>query len=108
MCNQIRSPGFVAIGSSRLGENSYSHHRDDQIGVAVIDRFTYFSLDFLERMKAEDSLDLSVQDYFDFIEKAPLRSNSDVNDKNWHRPLSDAMMVDFFSARIQPQPTVLP
>ncbi len=30
------------------GENSYSHHTDMDVGVAIIDRFTYFALEFFE------------------------------------------------------------
>ena len=30
------------------GENSYSHHTDMDVGVAIIDRFTFFALEFFE------------------------------------------------------------
>ena len=42
------SPGVLAIGSSEKGENSYSHHLDRSIGLSVIDRFTYWTLEFME------------------------------------------------------------
>ena len=63
------SPGILAIGSSgkkagwdlnhcfhrplraTLKENSYSHHIDPELGVAVIDRFTFHALDKLERLE---------------------------------------------------------
>ena len=41
-------PGVLAIGSSEKGENSYSHHLDRSIGLSVIDRFTYWTLEFME------------------------------------------------------------
>ncbi|CAG8798946.1 16580_t:CDS:2, partial [Cetraspora pellucida] len=50
MYGQIYSPNILATGSSELGENSYSHHMDTDIGVAVIDRFTYYNLEFLEKI----------------------------------------------------------
>ena len=32
------------------GESSYSHHIDRNVGLSVIDRFTYFTLEFMERV----------------------------------------------------------
>lgn len=49
--NQLYSPNVVSVGSSRYAENSYSHHTDYQVGVAIIDRFTYYTLEFFERNK---------------------------------------------------------
>eukprot|EP00897_Mesotaenium_endlicherianum_P009218 jgi/Mesen1/8324/ME000457S07524 len=43
---QIYSPGVVAIGSSLKGENSYSHVVDPDVGVSLMDRFTYYTLRF--------------------------------------------------------------
>merc|ERR1719469_71318 len=48
--NQFYSPNIIAYGSSGKKESSYSHHIDHELGVAVIDRFTYFALDFFNRM----------------------------------------------------------
>ena len=45
------SPGIAAVGSSRVGEDSLSHHTDPNVGVYVIDRFTYYLLEFLERVQ---------------------------------------------------------
>ena len=33
------------------GENSYSHHTDMDVGVAIIDRFTFFALEFFETVQ---------------------------------------------------------
>ncbi|KAK9705584.1 hypothetical protein RND81_07G068000 [Saponaria officinalis] len=46
----LESPGILAIGSSLKGENSYSHHLDSVVGVSVVDRFTYYTLAFFERV----------------------------------------------------------
>eukprot|EP01066_Platyproteum_vivax_P004530 Platyproteum_vivax@DN15889_c0_g1_i1.p1 len=48
---KFSSPNIIGIGSSRKGENSYSHHLDSKVGVAVIDRFTYYSLRYLESLQ---------------------------------------------------------
>ena len=54
MFSRIYSPNIVAASSSRTGEPSYSHHADADIGVAVIDRFTYYNLETLERLQRGD------------------------------------------------------
>ena len=38
--NAIRSPNILSIGSSLLGENSYSWGSDDNVGLSLTDRFT--------------------------------------------------------------------
>jgi phosphatidylinositol glycan class K len=66
---QFYSPNIVAIGSSRQGENSYSvcyplqfwftlhavlidiilqHTNDASVGVSLLDRFTFATLDFFQ------------------------------------------------------------
>jgi phosphatidylinositol glycan class K len=47
----VYSPNVVALTSSLVGEDSLSHHIDANIGVYVIDRFTYYALDFLENVR---------------------------------------------------------
>lgn len=110
MCSfQLHSPGVLAIGSSKKGENSYSHHLDSdvslivgsclststiayvlicwgasipdkmlilcfslmplvtisykivlkQVGVSVVDRFTFYTLAFFERLNMYDNASLS-------------------------------------------------
>lgn len=47
--NSEETPNIITIGSSRLGENSYSHNNDYTIGLSMIDRFTYYTLDYFEK-----------------------------------------------------------
>ena len=54
MYSRIYSPNVLSAASSQTGESSYSHHLDFDLGVAVIDRFTYFNLETLEKMGRED------------------------------------------------------
>lgn len=46
--SRFYSPNIFATGSSAKDQNSYSHHADKDIGIAVIDRFTHFALNFFE------------------------------------------------------------
>lgn len=57
--SQLHSPGVLAIGSSKKGENSYSHHLDSDVGVSVVDRFTYYTLAFFERLNIYDNASLN-------------------------------------------------
>ncbi|KAI4220666.1 MAG: hypothetical protein L6R36_007455 [Xanthoria steineri] len=51
---QFYSPGIIATGSSEVDQSSYSHHADNDVGVAVIDRWTYYNLEFLEGVGVGD------------------------------------------------------
>jgi GPI-anchor transamidase subunit K len=53
--NRFYSPNVLSIGSSMKSENSYAYTADDEVGVSVIDRFTYATLDFFERRLTPDS-----------------------------------------------------
>ncbi|GFZ05721.1 peptidase C13 family [Actinidia rufa] len=61
--SQLHSPGVLAIGSSMKGENSYSHHLDSDVGVSVVDRFTFYTLAFFERLNIYDNASLSSLDF---------------------------------------------
>jgi len=47
------SPNVLAVGSSHVGEDSLSHHVDPAIGVYIIDRYTYYALEFLESVQPD-------------------------------------------------------
>jgi phosphatidylinositol glycan class K len=65
MYTKFYSPNIIATGSSALDESSYSHHADNDVGVAVIDRYTYFNLDFLETQVKDQFSKLTLGDLFD-------------------------------------------
>ena len=46
LTKQFYTPNIVAIGSSRYGENSYSHGVDKEIGLSLMDRFSFYSMEF--------------------------------------------------------------
>ncbi|KAI4466811.1 gpi-anchor transamidase [Holotrichia oblita] len=48
MYERFYSPNILAVGSSLVGEDSLSHHVDPAIGVYIIDRYTFYALEFLE------------------------------------------------------------
>ena len=75
MYSKFTSPNVIATGSSEIDESSYSHHADQDVGVAVIDRYTYFNLDFLETQVLNESSKLTLGDLFDSYDEAKIHSN---------------------------------
>ena len=65
MYSKLYSPNIIATGSSELDQSSYSHHADNDVGVAVIDRYTYYNLEFLENEVRDTSSKKTVGDLFD-------------------------------------------
>lgn len=66
MYSAFYSPGILATGSSAKDQSSYSHHADQDVGVAVIDRWTYFYLEFLESRLNSTSSDVTLGELFDY------------------------------------------
>ncbi|EDO14948.1 hypothetical protein Kpol_365p2 [Vanderwaltozyma polyspora DSM 70294] len=95
MFSKFYSPNILAVGSSELDESSYSHHSDVDIGVAVIDRFTYYSLDFLENIEKNSTLTL--QDLFDSYTFEKVHSNVGVRKDLYGRNPKEVLITDFFA-----------
>ncbi|KFY77661.1 hypothetical protein V499_03008 [Pseudogymnoascus sp. VKM F-103] len=74
MYSKFYSPNIIATGSSEIGQSSYSHHADNDVGVAVIDRYTYYNLDFLETQVRETSSKKTLGDLFDSYDESKIHS----------------------------------
>ena len=94
MYSKFYSPNILAVGSSRFEESSYSHHSDVEIGVAVIDRFTYYTLEFMETIKKDSTLTL--QDLFDSYTFEKVHSHVGVRTDLMERDPKDILITDFF------------
>jgi GPI-anchor transamidase subunit K len=75
MYSKFYSPNIIATGSSEIDQSSYSHHADNDVGVAVIDRYTYYNLDFLETEVREPSSKKTLGDLFDSYDDAKIHSH---------------------------------
>jgi GPI-anchor transamidase subunit K len=75
---QFYAPGMIATGSSEEDESSYSHHADNDVGVAVIDRWTYYVLEFLEMQVTGPTSDKTLGDLFDSYDISKIHSNPGV------------------------------
>eukprot|EP01116_Phalansterium_solitarium_P025470 TRINITY_DN9765_c0_g1_i2.p1 TRINITY_DN9765_c0_g1~~TRINITY_DN9765_c0_g1_i2.p1 ORF type:complete len:377 (-),score=100.55 TRINITY_DN9765_c0_g1_i2:223-1353(-) len=102
MFTQFYSPSILAIGSSRLGENSYSHHSDPDLGLAVIDRFTFFTLDYFEQ---HDVSNRSIQSLFNSFDYDKVGSHAGWRNDLFGRPLNKVPLTDFFGSVIVAQHT---
>ncbi|KAI3387021.1 hypothetical protein SNEBB_000290 [Seison nebaliae] len=93
---QFYSPNVLAFTSSKVGEDSFSHHVDPTIGVYIIDRFTYFILQFLQHVTISSKL--TMQDLFDVCHYRDCRSQA--NHRTDLHPINPSKipLLDFFSA----------
>ncbi|ORZ18471.1 peptidase C13 family-domain-containing protein [Absidia repens] len=94
MYKRIDSPNILATGSSKLGESSYSHHIDYDIGVAVIDSYTYYNLEFLE--KVDMTSNATLHDLFQTYDPVKIASEPGIRSDLFHRPLDKVKVTDFF------------
>uniref|UniRef100_A0A7N0USJ3 Uncharacterized protein n=1 Tax=Kalanchoe fedtschenkoi TaxID=63787 RepID=A0A7N0USJ3_KALFE len=94
--NQLQSPGVLAIGSSKKGENSYSHHLDPDVGVSVVNRFTYYTLAFFERMNMYDNASLS--SLFNSYNPSLLMSTAYYRTDLYPRGLEEVPVTNFFGS----------
>ena len=78
MYTHFYSPNIVATGSSELDQSSYSHHADNDVGVAVIDRWTYYVLEFLETQVTSATSKLNLGDLFDSYDESKIHSQPGV------------------------------
>ncbi|KAF5875567.1 putative gpi-anchor transamidase precursor protein [Botrytis fragariae] len=78
MYSKFYSPNIIATGSSEIDQSSYSHHADNDVGVAVIDRYTYYNLDFLETQVREAGSKKTLGDLFDSYDESKIHSHPGV------------------------------
>ena len=75
MIRSAYSKGFVGFASSRVGEDSLSHHVDMELGVYMVDRFTYHLLEFLETIAPNAAKKLRKRDcQFRFVLRKLMKS----------------------------------
>ncbi|KAI9815192.1 MAG: glycosylphosphatidylinositol anchor biosynthesis [Thelocarpon impressellum] len=79
MYSKFYSPNIIATGSSEIDQSSYSHHADNDVGVAVIDRYTYYNLDFLETHVREPGSKMTLGHLFDSYDESKIHSHPGVS-----------------------------
>ncbi|KAK7304134.1 hypothetical protein RJT34_15206 [Clitoria ternatea] len=94
--SQLQSPGVLTIGSSMKGENSYSHHLDSNVGVSVVDRFTFYTLAFFERLNMHDNA--SISSLFNSYNPTLLMSTAYYRMDLYQRHLEEVPVTNFFGS----------
>jgi glycosylphosphatidylinositol transamidase (GPIT) subunit GPI8 len=95
--NAVDTPNMITIGSSGLGENSYSHHTDTSMGVSVIDRFTYHTLEFFQKNK-QNIRNTMVQTLFSYYQPHLLLAKPHWKTLAIKAPLDHTALIDYFGA----------
>ncbi|KAJ4395438.1 glycosylphosphatidylinositol anchor biosynthesis [Didymella pomorum] len=75
MYSKFYSPNILATGSSEIDQSSYSHHADQDVGVAVIDRYTYYNLEYLETQVRDPTSKLTMGELFDSYDEEKIHSH---------------------------------
>jgi GPI-anchor transamidase subunit K len=99
MYSKFYSPNIIATGSSEIDQSSYSHHADNDVGVAVIDRYTYYNLVFLETEVREPSNKMTLGDLFDSYDDEKIHSHAGVRYDLFPGGVQEArsrLLMDFF------------
>jgi len=98
MAQKLYSPGILGVGSSKVGEDSLSHHGDPTIGVYIIDRYTYYALEFLEKVSLNSSSKSLGQFLSDVCPKRLCISTVSVRRDLFKREPSKVPLTDFFGS----------
>ncbi|KAJ7206999.1 peptidase C13 family-domain-containing protein [Mycena haematopus] len=99
MYSKFYSPNILATGSAQLDQNSYSYENDPDLGVSVIDRFTHYILEYMERINKTSHE--SMADLFASYDPVKIHSNPGVRSDLFHRPLSEVRITDFLGGVAQ-------
>jgi hypothetical protein len=96
--NQFDTPNIIAIGSSDKKENGYSHHLDKDLGVAIIDRFTYYAFHWMKQNLRTASSKASIQQFIDSFDPRLLNAHPQLRSDLYPVPAREVPMTDFLAA----------
>lgn len=90
------SPNIIAAASSKVGEDSLSHHSDSAVGVSVIDRWTFYLLEYLERVQPDSKA--TVKNLFDSLRPSQTISTPSLRTDLYPVSLDKVRVTDFFGS----------
>lgn len=99
MYSRFYSPNIIATGSSAFAQSSYSHHADNDVGVAVIDRYTYYNLEFLETQVPDPNSKRTLGELFDSYDEQQIHSQPGIRwdlFEGGEARGRDRLVMDFF------------
>lgn len=95
MLTYVKAPNVIGLSSSLKGESSYSHHVDSHLGVPVVDRFTSWTMDWMERHQHEPEY-LTFANFENSWRDANLLSTASLMTTVPHFDPKKASLLDFF------------
>ncbi|KHN84747.1 Putative GPI-anchor transamidase [Toxocara canis] len=98
MYQRVYSANVLATSSSLVGEDSLSYDVDLTIGVYIIDRYTHFTLEFLERQVRSLNANRSMQDYFNSCPHSKCLSTVGVRTDLYPKDPARVRITDFFGS----------
>ncbi|TNN88534.1 GPI-anchor transamidase [Liparis tanakae] len=96
MYERFYSPNLMALASSQIGEDSLSHQPDLAIGVHLMDRYTFYLLEFLEDIHPSSKANMN--DLFKVCPKSQCVSTPGHRTDLFLRDPGSALITDFFGS----------
>ncbi|KFH06449.1 peptidase c13 family protein [Toxoplasma gondii VAND] len=97
LLDAMATAGVLGLASSGPKESSYSHHADGFLGVAVIDRWTYYTLQFFEKSVRDASSSATFEQLMNSYSRKQLLSTASVRTELFGRPLGETKLTEFFA-----------
>ncbi|KAM6948917.1 GPI-anchor transamidase [Aplochiton taeniatus] len=96
MYERFYSPNLMALASSQVGEDSLSHQPDVAIGVHLMDRYTFYLLEFLEDIHPASTTNM--KDLFKVCPKSQCVSTPGHRTDLFLRDPGSVLITDFFGS----------
>uniref|UniRef100_A0A4W4FGG8 GPI-anchor transamidase n=1 Tax=Electrophorus electricus TaxID=8005 RepID=A0A4W4FGG8_ELEEL len=96
MYERFYSPNIMALASSQVGEDSLSHQPDLAIGVHLMDRYTFYLLEFLEDIHPASQANMN--DLFKVCPKSQCVSTPGHRTDLFLRDPGSVLITDFFGS----------
>uniref|UniRef100_A0AAY4BB03 GPI-anchor transamidase n=1 Tax=Denticeps clupeoides TaxID=299321 RepID=A0AAY4BB03_9TELE len=96
MYERFYSPNLMALASSQVGEDSLSHQPDLAIGVHLMDRYTFYLLEFLEDIHPASQANMN--DLFKVCPKSQCVSTPGHRTDLFQRDPGSVLITDFFGS----------
>ncbi|CAL8343279.1 unnamed protein product [Merluccius merluccius] len=96
MYERFYSPNLMALASSQVGEDSLSHQPDLAIGVHLMDRYTFYLLEFLEDI--HPSSPTTMNQLFKVCPKSQCVSTPGHRTDLFRRDPGSVLITDFFGS----------
>lgn len=96
--SKIRTPGVLGIASARVDQDSVSLPHASYLDVSVIDRFTYFALEFFRKNKIDSGV--TIAEWFNYLRRRPIVSDPVIDTRFFGRDVRRVPVSDFFGALV--------